>query len=322
MEILHTLICSFFLSLQDGNTVFAQFALYTGVEGGSVTVKCSFFSSGTRRVFCKEKCEDGNILVETSGVRGQSGRYSIECNGQDVFVTIAQLSQSDSGQYRCSLGTSVSLVSFIPLELIVVGALLDGDRHPSEDEALNTRPGGNITVGCYFTHTGKTKFFCRDQCKDEDVFIATYSDTDQKGRYSTRYLETSPTGAFLYVTITQLTDTDSGLYWCGLDRSLHKLEISVTEDIGDNTKSYLVLPLVVVTGLLSSATALMICRKRSSKPKYEATGLEIRGNSEEKNNEIPLYENDCPVSTCEDYLGLHPATRDQNQFYSTLTQHT
>uniref|UniRef100_A0A3B3Y8H7 Immunoglobulin V-set domain-containing protein n=1 Tax=Poecilia mexicana TaxID=48701 RepID=A0A3B3Y8H7_9TELE len=74
--------------------------------GSSLTVACSFGSSGKTKYFCRGGCEEEeNILVYTDGVRAQSGRYSIghsKHKSSDVFyVTIKNLTQSDSGRYRC-----------------------------------------------------------------------------------------------------------------------------------------------------------------------------------------------------------------------------
>ncbi|XP_039878514.1 uncharacterized protein LOC120727962 isoform X2 [Simochromis diagramma] len=109
----HTLLCFIFLTaLQDGNTglVKAQTLTHRAEEGGNITVACSFTFSGSRKLFCKKKCENGNILVETSDDAAQNGRYSIKyvenkglTSSDIMYVSITQLKQSDSGRYRCSL---------------------------------------------------------------------------------------------------------------------------------------------------------------------------------------------------------------------------
>ncbi|CAI5648649.1 unnamed protein product [Oreochromis niloticus] len=107
----HTLVCFIFLTaLQDGNTglVKAQTLTHRAEEGGNITVKCSFYFSASRKLFCKKKCENGNILVETSDDAAQNGRYSIKYENKGfppftLYVSIKQLKQSDSGWYRCSL---------------------------------------------------------------------------------------------------------------------------------------------------------------------------------------------------------------------------
>ncbi|XP_039460338.1 uncharacterized protein LOC120435245 [Oreochromis aureus] len=127
----HTLVCVIFLTaLQDGNTglVKAQTLTHRAEEGGNITVKCSFYLSGSRKLFCKEKCENGNILVETSDDTAQNGRYSIKYEQADItsydtlYVSITQLKQSDSGWYRCSLGRAWWTDGNDDFELIVTEA--------------------------------------------------------------------------------------------------------------------------------------------------------------------------------------------------------
>ncbi|CAB1433679.1 unnamed protein product [Pleuronectes platessa] len=82
-------------------------------SGGDLTVECVFTNPKGSKFFCREECgETKNVLIQTSGYKDQSGRYSIEYftehGGQGGFllVTITQLISSDSGRYRCSVGRS------------------------------------------------------------------------------------------------------------------------------------------------------------------------------------------------------------------------
>ncbi|XP_025757248.1 uncharacterized protein LOC102076635 isoform X4 [Oreochromis niloticus] len=125
----HTLVCFIFLTLQDGNTglVKAQTLTHRAEEGGNITVGCKFYFSGSRKLFCKEKCEKGNILVETSDDAAQNGRYSIKYEQTDtlsyiMYVSITQLNQSDSGWYRCSLDRVLWTDGNDDFELIVTEA--------------------------------------------------------------------------------------------------------------------------------------------------------------------------------------------------------
>uniref|UniRef100_A0A096LQD6 Immunoglobulin V-set domain-containing protein n=1 Tax=Poecilia formosa TaxID=48698 RepID=A0A096LQD6_POEFO len=73
--------------------------------GGSVSVACSFALSGGMKYFCRGDC-GGNALVQTAGESAHSGRYSIQYERKSsaegvLLVTITELSQSDSGRYRC-----------------------------------------------------------------------------------------------------------------------------------------------------------------------------------------------------------------------------
>ncbi|XP_030588679.1 uncharacterized protein LOC115782576 [Archocentrus centrarchus] len=128
----HTLFCFIFLTaLQDGNTglVNAEILTSRAVEGGNITVGCRFYFSGERKLFCKEKCEDGGILVETSADAAQSGRYNIRYEKNSdirsdhiLYVSITQLKKSDSGWYRCSLDRSWRPDSNFDFEIIVTEA--------------------------------------------------------------------------------------------------------------------------------------------------------------------------------------------------------
>ncbi|XP_035998961.1 uncharacterized protein LOC105924704 isoform X7 [Fundulus heteroclitus] len=76
--------------------------------GSSLTVACFFkYYSGRTGMFCKERCEDeDNVLVKSSGDRVETDRYILEYEkepGAVLLVTIKQLTQSDSGPYRCKL---------------------------------------------------------------------------------------------------------------------------------------------------------------------------------------------------------------------------
>uniref|UniRef100_A0A3B3TKD6 Immunoglobulin V-set domain-containing protein n=1 Tax=Poecilia latipinna TaxID=48699 RepID=A0A3B3TKD6_9TELE len=100
---------SFYIPLLDGSK---DHHLYKDA-GSSLTVACSFGSSGKTKYFCRGGCEEEeNILVYTDGVRAQSGRYSIghsKHKSSDVFyVTIKNLTQSDSGRYRCLSNTQIN----------------------------------------------------------------------------------------------------------------------------------------------------------------------------------------------------------------------
>ncbi|KAL3064701.1 hypothetical protein OYC64_000856 [Pagothenia borchgrevinki] len=111
MNARHSLICFFFLTLRDGNSGLtnAQNLDRTETEGGNITVACSFSFSGGRKMFCKGKCEEGNILVETTGDSAQRGRSSIRyvegslLSNAILYVSITKLTKSDAGRYQCGL---------------------------------------------------------------------------------------------------------------------------------------------------------------------------------------------------------------------------
>ncbi|XP_037399394.1 CMRF35-like molecule 8 isoform X2 [Pygocentrus nattereri] len=93
--------------------------------------------------------------------------------------------------------------------------------------------GGQIQVRCphQFAHDN-IKYFCNAECKHKkDVIIksATNHNTVTRGRYS---LFDEGSGVF-FVTISNLKKSDSGTYWCGVERvikdTFHKVILKVLD---------------------------------------------------------------------------------------------
>ncbi|XP_019204976.1 uncharacterized protein LOC102075918 isoform X3 [Oreochromis niloticus] len=302
MKVHHTLICFFFLSaLQDGNPEVTKAQIrYYGVIGGDFKAGFSFNSPGTWKMFCREKCEGENILIKTTDVRAQTGRYSIEYKKESTYyvlsVSISKLTESDSGQYSCGLGGSPSSAPFTPFVIVVAEALLDGNDDPAQLKHFNKETGSSLTVACSFKQAGYRKMFCRGECGGEKILVHTEHLSAQRDRYNIGYVSES---GVLYVSITQLTKSDSGRYRCLLigssSSSSREFEVTVTDagpsatTTGSSTPSLtwtgsteqpegaasgtsiyvllfvgLTLALIII---LLSVSVLIFCKKRSSKPK-------------------------------------------------------
>ncbi|XP_026189022.1 uncharacterized protein LOC113146033 isoform X2 [Mastacembelus armatus] len=82
--------------------------------------------------------------------------------------------------------------------------------------------GGNGTLNCHFSQPGSRTFFCKEQCKEDDILIKTDDVRATSGRYSTKYKKESSGKVILSVTFTHLAKSDSGRYrhGLGLDTSL------------------------------------------------------------------------------------------------------
>ncbi|XP_074538359.1 uncharacterized protein LOC141799865 [Halichoeres trimaculatus] len=126
MRVCHSLIFFFLTLRDDGAAVFeTDIGVRTGAGGGKITVVCTFTFSGSRKVFCRDDCEDKDILVETSGVSNQSGRYSVEYKEGSlttstlIYVSITDLRESDCGRYRCWLDRLWFVDSYETFELQV-----------------------------------------------------------------------------------------------------------------------------------------------------------------------------------------------------------
>ncbi|CAI5659838.1 unnamed protein product [Oreochromis niloticus] len=233
MKILHFL---FFCFLSDAAAlVMAKHNIWSAAEGLNGTLNCNLYLSGSTKFFCKEKCERAeDILIKTDGSTAQSGRYSIKYEDGSpgrgiVSVTFTHMIKSDSGLYRCALGRPSAPDSYYDFAVRVSNDL--GKRvgfYRSEPE------GENMTLGCSNIGYRQRKFFCKNQCKNEgEILIDTTNDKAVSGRYSTEYRPQSTFG--LYVTITQLTKSDTGRYSCGYGNPLspdsyYSLNVLVIDD--------------------------------------------------------------------------------------------
>ncbi|KAE8292672.1 hypothetical protein D5F01_LYC07767 [Larimichthys crocea] len=222
--------------------------------------------------------------------------------------------------------------------------MLDGNEE--EVTTIYERPGGNIVVQCSFTNSEDRKYFCKDGCREKDILVETTGDRVQKDRYSIEFIKGSSTAGSLYVGITQLTKSDSGLYRCGLDISLsldpiRKFNIIVTDPTtskpppafttpvpsastltstqsdqqqAETTPSpdvwlYIGVTLAVMVVLLALAV-LIYCRKRSSEPKEPRMETEYASVTETNR----VYEDIREVggNTAMELSSAHTYTRSQN----------
>uniref|UniRef100_A0A3P9LUL3 Immunoglobulin domain-containing protein n=1 Tax=Oryzias latipes TaxID=8090 RepID=A0A3P9LUL3_ORYLA len=102
----------------------AETNIYTKHEGEDITVRCNLTFTGSRKLLCKETCEEGNILIDTYRDEDQRGRYSIKyeyryLKSSVVHVTITKLTKSDSGLYTCELQKDWSPISKDNFKIIV-----------------------------------------------------------------------------------------------------------------------------------------------------------------------------------------------------------
>ncbi|KAM9485948.1 uncharacterized protein ACWYII_004787 [Salvelinus alpinus] len=92
---------------------------------------------------------------------------------------------------------------------------------------------------CSFTWAGTNiKYFCKGTCSGEDILVETKGSTNvTQSRYR---IEDKGNGVF-YVTIKNLRKTDSGTYWCGVERygpdTYQEVHLTVTDAPTTSTTS-------------------------------------------------------------------------------------
>ncbi|XP_060938526.1 CMRF35-like molecule 8 [Limanda limanda] len=110
-------------------------------------------------------------------------------------------SEKEKGQRRMSSMDKVFLI------LIFAGGFWKTEAISVEGEL-----GGDVTIKCSHTNAkNKVKYFCKAPCRDEDVLIR--SNGISTDRYSIK-----DEGNTFYVTISRLTEDDTGKYKCGIEK--------------------------------------------------------------------------------------------------------
>ncbi|NXL06220.1 PIGR protein, partial [Mesembrinibis cayennensis] len=210
----------------------------TGKVGGSVTHQCFYSITPANKHDRKYWCKIAGsgvcyTVISTTGYtsKDHAGRVSLEDIPQNgtFMVTMAELKKSDTGTYRCGIGTT-NRDLYVSLDLAVLADA--GASGPTELVWGELR--GSVTVLCPpgDTQGDEKRFWCklgRTGC----ALIADTSGYVGKS-YQGRILITpqKSSGAFK-ILINDLKKEDSGLYGCGTGRrsggdSLQVVALQVT----------------------------------------------------------------------------------------------
>ncbi|XP_063034025.1 polymeric immunoglobulin receptor-like isoform X2 [Melospiza melodia melodia] len=190
-----------------------------GTLGGSITHQCFYTPSPAnqhqRKYWCKIT-ENGlcSTIISSSFTSSQhQGRVALRDVPQNgtITVTMTGLRSSDSGTYRCGIGsTNRGLHASLTL------AVLADATVPKPTQLIQGQLHGSVTVLCHSgdSHGDQKRFWCkvgRSGCTP----IAS-SDGFVSRRYQGRIVITpqESSGAFK-VLINDLKEEDSGLYLCG-----------------------------------------------------------------------------------------------------------
>ncbi|XP_030278803.1 uncharacterized protein LOC115584964 isoform X4 [Sparus aurata] len=104
--------------------------------------------------------------------------------------------------------------------------------------------GGSGSIKCYLHQPKNIKFFCKEECKAEDILVKTKDVRGQNSRFSTEYEGESSGIGVLTVSITNLTKSDAGRYRSGLGTDLVPdtycdFDIRVSDELSDgNTRFF------------------------------------------------------------------------------------
>ncbi|KAK7881042.1 hypothetical protein WMY93_032348 [Mugilogobius chulae] len=121
-------------------------SVHTAVAGGDFTYPCLFYESGNKKSFCRNTCSEEDMLVETTGDSGRSGRYSLQYSKRaddlsEVDVTIKSVKKSDSGVYKCHLDEDSETFR---LEVLAPPSAAPETVSPSSAAPETVSPSGSV----------------------------------------------------------------------------------------------------------------------------------------------------------------------------------
>lgn len=191
----------------------------SSIEGNSVSITCYYPDTSVNRHTRKYWCRQGangfcSTLISSNGYLSKeySGRASlINFPENSTFViNIAQLTQEDTGSYKCGLGTTNRGLFFdVSLEVSQV------PEFPDDTHVYTKDIGRNVIIECPFKQENahSKKSLCKKIGETCEVVIDSteYVNPSYKGR-ATLFMK--GTTLVFYVNINHLIHSDAGLYVC------------------------------------------------------------------------------------------------------------
>ncbi|XP_041961125.1 polymeric immunoglobulin receptor-like isoform X2 [Alosa sapidissima] len=303
----------------------------TEYAGRSIVIKCNYTSApvNEEKYFCKEaqnvSCDE-QIRSNVSEKWWQSkGRFSLYDQPAKGFIKVSMrnLTESDSGKYRCGVGGSGVNGGHIEGTEVYLD-VTEGKTESRKPPVYEGYTGENISIKCPYD-LGKYRDDMKYICKNEAVACTDRVRTGKKDQWFNPgkesrgkvrfYLYDNTTGGFFMVNITNLTTEDAGTYWCGVHISFQQnspLSVdNLTEVIlnvkngshkDDSKVTSLVCASLAVVALMFGVT-LFICWQRRRNTRK---GLVTDSNLEKHNNSDSGHR-DCEYEEIQE--PTHPLNR-------------
>ncbi|XP_029594701.1 CMRF35-like molecule 1 [Salmo trutta] len=194
----------------------------TGYSGGTVIIYChysteersheKYFCVGQYSLSCKDQIKTG-----LKNNWKHSGNFSLYDNtgGNYFYVIIRQLTRQDEGTYWCGADKRILPDSYTKVELDV-----KEDDCCEKSVTETAFMGGEATIRCNYPEDYKDsiKYFCKESNDFKTCvnMISANQTTTKAGRFSA---SDNRRERFSTVTISDLTEDDTGTYWCGVETS-------------------------------------------------------------------------------------------------------
>ncbi|KAI4892453.1 hypothetical protein NFI96_023098 [Prochilodus magdalenae] len=223
-----------------------------GYPGGGVLIRCRYERGYTLnpKYLCIAPwpCRTKPVWTGVKNEWRSTGRFSLLDNtsSAEFWVMIRDLTVQDSGLYQCAVDKTLNFDVYTPVELTV-----EEDLSYEKSISVTGLVGGGVNISCKYPKSLSRypKFLCRRVGTADCIDSRRWSN---EGRFSL-----GDGNQTFTVSFNNLTEGDSGEYWCGA-------ELDWTSD--DGYKVYITQVNLRVTGTSASSTAPENTMTTSSSP--------------------------------------------------------
>ncbi|XP_037399233.1 CMRF35-like molecule 8 [Pygocentrus nattereri] len=190
-----------------------------GYSGGGVLIKCRYDTGYTsnQKYLCKgpwSNCAD-QIKTEVKNEWINSGRFSLfdDTRAAQFWVVIRELTVKDSGMYNCAVDKDLAIDVYKRVELKV-----EEDLSYKKSISVTGHVGGSVNISCKYSqsHSSYPKFLCR-RVGTADCNNTTSVKESRRWRNEGKLSLHDDGKQIFTVIINNLTEGDSGEYWCGAE---------------------------------------------------------------------------------------------------------
>ncbi|KAM9482299.1 polymeric immunoglobulin receptor [Clarias gariepinus] len=190
--------------------------------GGGVNIKCRYEDKYKDKIksFCKIETDHSclnQIRTKLNSEWSHDGRFSVHDDRSSGFfsVFIRELITEDTGTYACAVDVSDRIQTYTVM-------FLDVRKYLSYETSISetVHVGGDLNISCKYPESLRSnpKFLCKMRLQDS---VCSYKKSiNESGRYinvGKFSLYDDRERRILSVSIRNVTERDSGEYWCGAE---------------------------------------------------------------------------------------------------------